>query len=269
VIHQLAEEQNDEYCQQLIAYERQLAGDLERSSIEPERQSVEVAALQREAELYEELVSQEDANRETILQHMKVKRVELQSIQKEQDLLSFWELAFGRGQIPGTVGVHSMRDYVFQDSLSELNATLKQSLEFLCDDGVHMHDLDTSLDANFAFTGSEYGKRSSGERRRTALALFFALVDLTRARSSHQTQFLILDEIFDALDASGQEAAHRLIQRLHQGTEYSNGIKKVFVITHSPITAGLCHTLRVEKSPTGTQFQPHPLWSSGSSLEKE
>lgn len=180
---------------------------------------------------------------------------ELEKLIEEQNLFQFWENSFGKSG-------NSMRDFLFQDSLQELNLNLKNSLDYLCDTGTDYHELDTSLDNNFSFIGSDYGKRSSGERKRTALALFFSLVELTRARSNHETQFIILDEIFDALDASGQEAAHKLIMRLHYGSEYSPGIKKVFVITHSPITAGLCHSIRVEKSSSsGTQFFLFPISS--------
>lgn len=223
----------------------------------------EINALEREIELYDKYIQQEQQEILKMKEHIKSTKDKLVNIQNQQEIYHFWELAFGKAAISvsqkNAASVYSMRDYVFQDSLKELNITLKQSLEYLCDDGVNYHDLDTALDANFSFTGSEYGKRSSGERRRTALALFFALVELTRARSTHQTHFIVLDEIFDALDSGGQDAAHRLIQRLQSGSDLFSGIKKVFVITHSPITAGLCHSLRVEKSPSGTEFFPHPL----------
>lgn len=168
----------------------------------------------------------------------------------KERILSFWDEGFGRKG-------KSMRDYVFEENLFELNAVLEEVMERLCDDGVDYHDLQTSLSKDFAFSGKDYGKRSSGERKRTALALFFSLVQLTRSRSRHQTEFIMLDECFDALDASGQDSAHRIIVEMHRGLGDSAGVRKAFVITHSQ-NANIGHLLRVEKTAGGTQFFPEP-----------
>ena len=257
-LQKYSNEWNDSVCVDNIVKENTLKSKLDAAISMEERK--EGGEFETEIDVYDKLIEDEKEQ----IQEYKDKIISLQNQIKEleniQEIYDFWEKAFGKGSIvTETISSLSMRDYVLQDSLEELNVTLKQSLEYLCDDGVYLHELDTSIDSNFSFSGSEYGKRSSGERRRTALALFFALIDLTRARSSHQTQFVILDEIFDALDSSGQDAAHKLIQRLHEGSEYSSGIRKIFVITHSPITAGICHTLKVSKSTNGTEFHPFPL----------
>lgn len=209
--------------------------------------------LARADELKRELASlleseeQQEAER---LQKMAELEGERSLLVEKEVVLSFWDEGFGRKG-------KSMRDYVFEENLFELNAVLEEVMERLCDDGVDYHDLQTSLSKDFAFSGKDYGKRSSGERKRTALALFFSLVQLTRSRSRHQTEFIMLDECFDALDASGQDSAHRIIVEMHRGLGNSAGVQKAFVITHSQ-NANVGHLLRVEKNAAGTQFFPEP-----------
>ncbi len=51
-----------------------------------------------------------------------------------------------------------------------------------------------------------FARLSSGQQRRVGLALFFALYGLARRHTRHAADYLMLDEVFDSLDAEGQAA---------------------------------------------------------------
>lgn len=74
--------------------------------------------------------------------------------------------------------------------------------------------------------------RSGGERRRTDLVTLFALFELVRQRSRFQSQFMMLDEVFDAIDTRGQANVKDVIAML------AEKVKKVFVVSHTGVTSG-------------------------------
>jgi DNA repair exonuclease SbcCD ATPase subunit len=78
----------------------------------------------------------------------------------------------------------------------------------------------------------DYAKRSGGERKRTDLVTLFAMFELIRQHSRYQAEFMILDEVFDALDSEGLKAVQQVIQML------SDRVKKLLVITHSEALKG-------------------------------
>ncbi len=159
-------------------------------------------------------------------------------------------------------------------AIGQLNTALAPIIRVLSDDGGLSggmgHDLGAVLDAQLnvvgtgdskkeldpkysvddSQTGVSYAKRSGGQRRRTDLAIFFGLLQLASERSRYRSQYIILDEIFDSLDRSGQDAVqnwieHNLTQRL----------KKVFVITHSRMREASRRTLHVSMTSKGTMIR--------------
>ena len=71
-----------------------------------------------------------------------------------------------------------------------------------------------------------YAANSAGEKRRIDLCVSLALADLLAARSSHQINFMFLDEVFESLDESGVDAVMQLLEYLQESRE------SIFVITH-------------------------------------
>ncbi len=182
----------------------------------------------------------------------------------------FLDFAFGKR-------AGSMRSWMLTHSITDLNQVVNDVLRALSDDGqAHVappHELSAMLDATMQVTaaldattgsaGVEYAKRSGGQRRRTDLAIFFGLLvsalhchvlillvlcaliltspglcgggdvqELAQQRTRYRSQYIILDEIFDSLDQSGQDSVQRWIATL------TRKLKKVFVISHSPTSAG-------------------------------
>ncbi|OAA53582.1 hypothetical protein SPI_09289 [Niveomyces insectorum RCEF 264] len=115
--------------------------------------------------------------------------------------------------------------------------------------------LDPSLDVGKSLT---YAKRSSGERKRIDLAVFFALLATHQAHSSHCADYLLVVEVFDSLDAPGMRAIMRFLCTLNGGIllgqqtaaiqpnsaaenpliAKTQQVSHVVVITHSPWIVG-------------------------------
>lgn len=85
--------------------------------------------------------------------------------------------------------------------------------------------LDSSLSVNATL---DYGKRSSGERKRIDLALLFALLYIGQARSPHRARYILIDEVFDSLDVAGQTAVRRWCDFMAD-----TRVSHIIVITHS------------------------------------
>ncbi|UPI13354.1 hypothetical protein [Bacillus phage SBSphiJ7] len=75
--------------------------------------------------------------------------------------------------------------------------------------------------------GGSYKSNSEGEKKRADLAISLAIQDLVMGRGEPPTNFIVYDEVFDALDSVGSENVVTLLrQRVHT-------VGTIFVITHS------------------------------------
>jgi DNA repair exonuclease SbcCD ATPase subunit len=148
------------------------------------------------------------------------------------------------------------RTFCIERVLNLLNPLVEKNLEWFSQDesGAVVHPLGARLTAELnlvALPGAtSMEKRSEGQRKRTHLALFLALFELSQRRSSFQNRFLFLDEAFDSLDEEGQKAVSGWIKQYATGMDThavsqdasspaasSPDRPHVFVITHSPYTS--------------------------------
>ena len=188
----------------------------------------------------------------------------------ERDATLVWleKQAFGRAS--GNVASKptrssTLREWLLADSVDQLNSSIATCLAALSDDGVDgMHELQVALGPDFSLVeagGVDFGKRSGGQRKRTALAIFFGLVSLSRLHGRHRHTTLILDEVFDALDEAGQDAAHRLVDSFlrtesHGGDQAAMGLRRALVVTHSALAGGSSErVVRVRMTPRGTTLE--------------
>lgn len=58
------------------------------------------------------------------------------------------------------------------------------------------------------------------------------MFELVRQRSRYQSQFIALDEVFDALDKKGQGAVRSVLDML------AERVKKVLVVSHASLETG-------------------------------
>ena len=95
----------------------------------------------------------------------------------------------------------------------------------------------------------DYAKRSAGQRKRNDLAIMFSLFELVRQRSNFRSNFMMLDEVFDALDSRGQESVRSLL-----GMLAASRISKIFIITHSPLIDRSQLIIHATMTQHGTKF---------------
>jgi recombinational DNA repair ATPase RecF len=215
---------------------------------------------QRDAATYKCLAETEQSSLHSLRSEHDALATKLQELAANCELFVFWSSALAKrtcrassSSSPSstTKATVNFREHILVKSLSELNALLAQVLTVLYDDTRHAHmatgmlrslfDSESADDMiNTSLTGSvlgptlavhpslAYNKRSSGERKRVDLALFFALLQLARARSAHRAYYVLVDEVFDNLDKAGQAAIVRWCGVMSQTV-----VGWIVVITHS------------------------------------
>ncbi|XEU97312.1 hypothetical protein FSHL1_002598 [Fusarium sambucinum] len=216
----------------------------------------QVTMRQRDTAVYKNLAEDERQSMKRLQSEHELLAKDLRTIANDRELFDFWNSALSkrtrasssstRITYKGKAGIN-FREHILLKSISELNALLTQILTVLYDDTRHanmatgmLHSIfhsDTSsasvpasvLDSKLAVNASlAYGKRSSGERKRVDLALFFAVLQLARAKSAHRAHYVLIDEVFDNLDNAGQAAVIRWLSVMSQTV-----VGWVVVITHS------------------------------------
>jgi ABC-type thiamine transport system ATPase subunit/predicted phosphodiesterase len=209
------------------------------------------------------------------LEESKLKTLDETAIENELNVscLNFWERAFERrsrkldevdlsepSDSPYPLTKRSskqfitMRSYLLEQSIDDLNKILLEYTQLL-----GPNSLPVSFDYDFMIR-EEYGKRSAGQRKRNHLVIFFGLFELVRQQSRFISNFLMLDEVFDAMDQSGQERVKEVIQLI--ATQH---VDKVFIITHNMLRSsdqiiggyGGLHLIRAEMTNKGTKYHIH------------
>lgn len=109
--------------------------------------------------------------------------------------------------------------------LSGSDMEVKFSTQTQNKDGSYSDKFDLQL-VNSA-GGDTYKANSEGEKKRADLSISLAIQDLVMSRSESATNFVVYDEVFDALDSVGSENVVTLLR------ERLKTVKTIFVITHS------------------------------------
>jgi DNA repair exonuclease SbcCD ATPase subunit len=127
-------------------------------------------------------------------------------IKTKQDVIAFWEEAFGPKGI---------KAYIIEGMLPNLNRLLNEHLANLTDGSITAEVAATtalkkggeaerlSVTVRNARGAALYGGNSGGERRRIDLAILLALQDLVGMRAKKALNLSIYDEVLDALDTDG------------------------------------------------------------------
>jgi hypothetical protein len=141
-------------------------------------------------------------------------------LDREMEMLEFWSSSFQKKQSKSNSKM-TLRSFLLEESIVDLNLLLKEYSEFLNSEKIISFDKELNLEQ------TDYGKRSSGQRKRNDLVILFALFDLVKQKGKFKSNFLCLDEVFDALDFEGKNQIHQLLNVLSQK------IQKIFIISHS------------------------------------
>ncbi|KAL7821152.1 hypothetical protein V8C44DRAFT_313694 [Trichoderma aethiopicum] len=245
--------------------------------------------LQRETAPYTDLIKKEQTTLASILSEHDALNTKRQQLAAQRELFAFWSSNLTKRNRRLSSSKRStadaavnFREHVLVKSLSELNALLAQVLMILYDDTRHARDMATGMlrslfDSDTVDTITEtsppsgyilnqtlsvssslsYAKRSGGERKRVDLALFFALLQLSLARSAHRSHYLLVDEVFDSLDGAGQAAVVRWCGLMSQRMA-----GWILMITHSQHLieqdpgedVGKALVVRARMGPRGTEL---------------
>ncbi|KAL7623337.1 hypothetical protein AAE478_007018 [Parahypoxylon ruwenzoriense] len=238
--------------QDLKEYEKEM--ETERGSWETslDRYNLMVTSVEREIATCKAHI-ESDAELLNNLSHQAIGlRQECAILHSHREIFAFWQSSFTQRRVAASKP--TFRRYVMQRHLGELNKLLGQILMVMYNDTHYAHSvtvgtigalfegdgeddddnnnidpkstsvLDPSLSINPAL---EYAKKSSGERKRVDLALFFTIFMMGEARSAHMARYMLVDEAFDNLDSTGQTSVLNWCRWMIERLEY------VFVITHS------------------------------------
>ncbi|KAL7803987.1 hypothetical protein V8C43DRAFT_266511 [Trichoderma afarasin] len=230
-----------------------------RAQMACEEKRQEFTLKQKEANMYAKSSQDEQSSLHSLRSEHDTLATTYKELNANRELFEFWSAALTK-RTPRASSTRSKaktsanyRDHVLGKTISELNTLLVQVLTMLYDDTRHARDMATGmlrslfdsdsvnsamdsslstpgpvLDRTLAVNASlAYGKRSGGERKRVDLALYFALLQLSWARSAHRAHYLLVDEVFDSLDEAGQAAVVRWCGLMSQTVGW------VVVITHS------------------------------------
>ncbi|KAM0236643.1 hypothetical protein ACHAP5_009279 [Fusarium lateritium] len=257
--HLLALEKEEKLAINHAARLTEQFANAEQTKKECEALQQQITIKQNDVATYGQLVKAEESSLRSLRLEHDMIFTEIQELDANRELFVFWSSALSKrtrrasSSSPSSAErtTANFRDHVLAKSMSELNRLLLQVLTVLYDDTRHaniatgmLRSLFHSESDNMASSSCPpgfvldhtlavhsslaYSKRSSGERKRIDLALFFALLQLVRARSAHRAHYALVDEVFDNLDSAGQEAVIRWC-----GVMLQTAVGWVVVITHS------------------------------------
>ncbi|KAH8782916.1 hypothetical protein F5883DRAFT_679732 [Diaporthe sp. PMI_573] len=208
---------------------------------------------------YGQIIEEEAAAQQSLEAECGVLQKKLDALAADRVPFDFWASAFAQksrrvSSAPSATSSYTFREFVREQSLAELNTVTTQILTILFEQSRHATALTTGMLSSL-FVGDDpasaggdhdtsggaaldsslsvdarlsYGKRSGGERKRIDLALFFALLYVGHARSPHRAHYMLVDEVFDSLDAAGQAAVVRWCSALAAGR-----LSYIVITTHS------------------------------------
>ncbi|KAF2969442.1 hypothetical protein GQX73_g4103 [Xylaria multiplex] len=251
----LNEQRSVQELRNKLQRERMDAGELARKrerEREKERATLLRVLAMKEQEIvtYRKLIEDETQTLNEKLSNYTALEAEIESLMSTRKLFAFWDDSLSRRRMK-SLTVSTFRSYVLDKSLQEVNAVASDILLLLYENTRHARELTKGmlrtiitgdseadqgpvlLDPTLGVTKTlSYAKRSSGERKRVDLAVFFALVQIAQARSTHRARYMLVDEVFDSLDAAGQAAVVQQSSKLMSRTDFQ------LVVTHSESLTG-------------------------------
>lgn len=215
-----------------------------------------LAHKEQEIAIYQKLIDEEVSTLNEQSSSLEAIKAEMEPLMSTRELFAFWEESLSRRRTKSATA-STFRGYILDKSLQELNAVASKILLDLYENTRHARELTKGmlqtifaadpeddqdpggartpvlLDQTLGVTKVlSYAKRSGGERKRIDLAVFFALVQIAQAHSTHRARYMLIDEVFDSLDTAGQAAVVRWCSQLMVWTDFQ------LVATHSEHLTG-------------------------------
>ncbi|KAK3323061.1 P-loop containing nucleoside triphosphate hydrolase protein [Apodospora peruviana] len=224
---------------QCLRHKKQLAID-HAAMVNEQIAQQQVTIKQRDAATYRHLVETGQSSLHSLRSEHDALTTKLRELATNGELFDFWSSALAKRTARNSSSASSpssttkattnFREHILAKSLSELNVLLAQVLTESTETMNNTFSSPSLLDGTLTVHPSlAYGKRSSGERKRVDLVLFFVLLQLSRASTSaHRAHYVLVDEVFDNLDEAGQAAVVRWCGVMSQMM-----VGWIIIITHS------------------------------------
>lgn len=147
------------------------------------------------------------------------------------NLLIFWEkqLKF------------DFKTYLLKDAIEQFNSILNHFHQF-----IPFFQLKLSLDEELNII-QDFGKRSTGQRRRNEIILIISLFHLIQQRLGFKSNFIMLDEVLNSLDQNGIDEILNLLENVN--------IEKIFIISHQFPSYQNYKLINVKMTQNGTKIE--------------
>jgi DNA repair exonuclease SbcCD ATPase subunit len=171
-----------------------------------------------------------DSERETIRNKIKAHKEQLLALEREkkqlEDVVKIYSNSGVKSHVLDLITPFlNERANKYLAILSGPDMEVKFSTQTQNKDGSFSDKFDLQL-TNIT-GGGNYKANSEGEKKRADLSISLAIQDLVMARGDSATNFVVYDEVFDALDSVGSESVVTLLR------ERLNTVGSIFVITHN------------------------------------
>lgn len=168
------------------------------------------------------------ANRKTFLDRIKKNNEEISKLDEKVSYLNI-EIEKVRDKIKfisslATYVCRDFRGYLLQNAISYIDSKAKAYSETLFNGSCVSMTLDGNS-VDISYNDREYEALSGGEKQKADIIIQFALRDMLCSYLNFDCNMLVIDEVFDNLDAVGCKGVINLISSL-------NTISSVFIITH-------------------------------------
>ena len=186
-----------------------------------------------------------------IKSRLEVDRTSLKEHESNYNVFKILSTCFARTALKSsTDSLSNFRMICLQEVIQELNAHLNQFVEDLSSD--ESDSQATVFVTPTLHMGGNFGRLSAGQRQRNYIALACALNLMDRHHMGFSGNFLFFDEVFDSLDASGQQKVLQLLPSLD--------VSYIWVVTHSeslPLDIP-GRIVEVELTPQGSVYHNLP-----------
>src|SRR5690606_21510977 len=191
-----------------------------------------------------------DSERKAIEKKIKAQKQQLLSLEREkkqlEDVVKVYSNSGVKSHVLDLITPYlNERANKYLTALSGTDMEVKFSTQTQNKDGSYSDKFDLQL-INHAGGGS-YKANSEGEKKRADLSISLAIQDLVMSRTDLKSNFVVYDEVFDALDSVGSENVVTLLK------ERLKTVGTIFVITHNEHLKPLFEqTITVVKAKDGT-----------------
>jgi DNA repair exonuclease SbcCD ATPase subunit len=206
---------------EILTYERTLQGY--KDKVENTKRTIETLGKIPQPQ-------KRDKERQSIREKLKAQKEQLLALEKEKTQLENVVKVFSNTGVKSHVldlitPFLNERGNQYLATLSGPEMELKFDTQTDKKDGTKSDKFDLKVYNKAG--GDDYKAQSEGEKKRADLSVALALQDLVMSRADSATNFVVYDEVFDALDEIGCENVVTLLK------ERQKQVGTIFVITHS------------------------------------